>query len=219
MSETRFMGPQLTTKYVYEDESTNVEFPMIPEESFSYVTVSIKVKQHSVKQFKIYFCPTLSGQIHTFCNCTDITIPLIITGRPKTDKRKCMILNCNGMEQYICCKYSCNTTICGKCFKKLSPTNRTLLNPPNVAHYNDTYNISMNEDEDYNDCYYPVGNDNDEYENIDEHCWKYPQWLYYQFDSPDTPSHGPCETSVTCMADGQTVHSLATSHLCGRSNA
>ena len=108
------------------------EFPVLPQDSFYYVTVYVKVKNRSAEQFKMDLHRSLGGQVHVFCKCAgDESFPLIVTGREKEEKRTCMIPNCNGKEHYVCCNdTSCQTRICNSHFEEYYKGDRVWLDPP-----------------------------------------------------------------------------------------
>jgi hypothetical protein len=92
-------------------------FPVLPNHSFYYVVVHVRLEELDVDSFKMDMHSSLGGQCSVFCDCNGSEKPLILSGMMEQEKRDCMVSSCRRRENYMCPVANCQTRMCFKCFE------------------------------------------------------------------------------------------------------
>lgn len=112
-------------------ESLTDPFPQeLPDECFYYVCVYVKDVQPEAEEFRLDMFRSVGTQCSVLCGCMNAN-PLIMCGRKRGERRRCMSDGCNSREKYCCSNFGCHTRLCEKCFSdNLSSGGVVILDPP-----------------------------------------------------------------------------------------
>ena len=107
----------------------------------------VKLGESKADDFKLAMHRSVGGQTVVFCDCCDNN-PLIITGRRKENKRRCIKPGCNHREKLICSNIKCATRICSTCFDEYrSSTEDIILS--NLPMGDDDAELAADRDSEY----------------------------------------------------------------------
>lgn len=102
----------------------------LPDSCFYYVCVFVKDVQPVAEEYRLDMFRSIGAQCNVFCGCMNAN-PLIVCGRKKDRRRRCMIVGCKTREKYGCSNYGCRTRVCEECFNGMSSGGeRVTLQPP-----------------------------------------------------------------------------------------
>ena len=105
----------------------------IPESSFYYVCVFAKDVEPEAEDYRLDMFQSVGAQTSVLCGCMSAN-PLIVCGRRKEHRRRCMSTGCNAREKYCCSNYGCRSRLCQKCFdSKLNEGGTVIVSPPIAA--------------------------------------------------------------------------------------
>jgi len=131
---------QMMKQYVQAQSSLMVKdpFPVLPPSSFYYVCVYVKNVQPQANDFRLDMFRSVGAQCAVFCSCMKIN-PLILCGRKKANRRRCMRDGCESHEKYSCSNFGCNTRVCDECFKNMANSGEDVVLDPPVGEQNDEF--------------------------------------------------------------------------------